>query len=253
MRRDAAPCVHLEWDSKFFGCRIARARAPRLDETELARILGWTREESVDCLYLLLDAGDLEGAMRAQAAGFCMVDARVTLDCDPDDLAGTPGEEPPPGISPCAPQDVAALTEIARVSHTDSRFYADGRFSEERCGALYATWIENNCAGSAQEVLVARDDGRAVGYVSCHENADGSGQIGLIAVAGEARGRRLGQHLVRGSLIWFAARGRCPARVVTQGRNVRALRTFEGAGFRTRCVELWFHLWPTERARGTSG
>jgi ribosomal protein S18 acetylase RimI-like enzyme len=250
---DSAPCIHLEWDSKFFGRRIARARASRLGETELARVLGWAREESVDCLYLLLGAGDLEGAIRAQATGFCMVDVRVTLDRDLSDLAGAVGDELPPAITPCTPQDIAALIEIARVSHTDSRFYADGRFPQERCGALYATWIENSCAGSAEEVLVARDDGRAVGYVTCHENADGSGQIGLIAVADEARGRRLGHHLVRGSLIWFATRGRSPVRVVTQGRNVAALRTFEDAGFRTRSVELWFHLWPTEKTRGASG
>ncbi len=250
---DSAPCVYLEWDSEFFGCRIARVRALRLGEAELARILGWMREQSIDCLYLLLDAGDLEGAVRAQAAGFRMVDARVTLDCDPGELADVAGCELPPDIAPCTPRDVAALVEIARVSHATSRFYADGHFPEERCSALYATWIENSCAGSAEAVLVARDDGRAVGYVTCHENADGSGQIGLIAVAGEARGRGVGQRLVRGALIWFAARGRSPVRVVTQGRNVEALRTFEGVGFRTGCVELWFHLWPTEQARGASG
>jgi ribosomal protein S18 acetylase RimI-like enzyme len=249
---DSAPCAHLEWDSAFFGCRVARARASRLDEPELTRILDWTREESIDCLYLLLEAGDLEGAMRAQAAGFRTVDARVTLDCDPSGVAGAAGDELPPGVTPCTREDVAALTEIARVSHTTSRFYADGRFPEERCGALYASWIESSCAGSADEVLVARDDGRAVGYVSCHENADGSGQIGLIAVAIEARGRGVGGRLVRGALIRFAARGRRPVRVVTQGRNVEALRTFEGAGFRTCCVEQWFHLWPAEKLRGAS-
>jgi len=250
---DSAPCVHLEWDSEFFGCRIARARASRLGQAELARILGWTREKSIDCLYLLLDAGDLEGAARAQAAGCRMVDARVTLDCNPSDVASAAGGELPPGIAPCTSRDVAVLTEIARVSHTASRFYADGRFPEERCGALYAVWIEKSCAGSAEEVLVARDDGRAVGYVTCHENTDGSGQIGLIAVAGEARGRGVGCRLVRGALIRLAARGRSPVRVVTQGRNVEALRTFEGVGFRTCCVELWFHLWQTEKVRGASG
>jgi ribosomal protein S18 acetylase RimI-like enzyme len=139
------------------------------------------------------------------------------------------------------------------VSHTASRFYADGHFPEERCGALYAAWIEKRCADSIEQVLVARDGGRAIGYMAYHENADGSGQLGLSAVAVEARGRGVGGRLVRGALIRLAARGRSPVRVVTQGRSVEALRTFEGVGFRTCCVEQWFHLWPTEKVRGASG
>jgi hypothetical protein len=33
------------------------------------------------------------------------------------------------------------------------------------------------------------------------------------------------------------------ATVVTQGRNVAAQRTYQGAGYRTSRTSLWFHRW----------
>ena len=77
--------------------------------------------------------------------------------------------------------------------------------------------------------------------------------IGLIAVAADMRGRGVGRRLVRSALSWCVARGRFPARVITQARNAEALRTFEGAGFRTCREQLWFHLWPGEEPRGAAG
>ncbi len=236
-----APCTQLAWDSDFFGIEIARLRAPTLDEAALDEVRVWARKTGVRCVYCLLQADDGESIRVAERGGLRLVDIRVTLERS---LAGvSPGLAP--GLRNASAEDVALLREIARVSHRDARFHYDPGFPDERCDELYATWIENSCQGFAAGVLVADDGAGAQGYISCHlDGAEGS--IGLIAVSDAARGRGAGRRLVDGSLAWFAQRNLERAVVVTQGRNVGALRMYERSGFLARSVELWYHLWPSD-------
>ena len=56
-------------------------------------------------------------------------------------------------------------------------------------------------------------------------------------MSGSAKGKQ-------DAVAWRCAeRGLSDVTVVTQGRNVPALRTFESCGFRTTDVGLWFHKW----------
>jgi ribosomal protein S18 acetylase RimI-like enzyme len=80
--------------------------------------------------------------------------------------------------------------------------------------------------------------------MSCHADEDlSTGSLGLMSVAPEARGQGLGRQLVSGAVAWLRERGLERVTVVTQARNVRALRTFEACGFRVADVALWFHKW----------
>ena len=266
-------CEVLAWDSEFFGCRIGRiipleapieAKGGRLDPGLLAEVDAWCRAEAIDCLYFLADSGDPATAAVAEAGGFRLVDLRVTLEGpltpDPSPIPSRPPGEGRPLTRPFRPEDLSELRRIAAVSHHDSRFYADPHFDRARCDELYATWIEKSCRGEAADtVLVAEHNGRPAGYISCilvppspgrgegmgegRQGGEGHGEIGLIAVAAEAWGRGLGKALVRASLDWFVDQGLPRARVVTQGRNVRAQRLYQAHGLFTRSIGLWFHRW----------
>jgi ribosomal protein S18 acetylase RimI-like enzyme len=230
---DAEPCVLLPWDSEFWGKRIGRVRGDRLAPVPVDT---WAREHSVACLYFLA-RDDPGAASAAEDGGFRLVDVRVELDRPAaGDEAST--------LRPAVPEDEAALRSVARSNHRITRFYADPRFPDERCDELYETWIARSLEGWADAVLVAGEPGAPDGYVSCHALAEGSaGSIGLIGVAPEARGRGVGRELVAGAVAWCRDRGLERVTVVTQGRNVPALRTFESCGFRTADVALWFHKW----------
>ncbi len=233
------PCRLLEWDSHFFGARIGRVEPSRLDATQVAGILAWASSESIDCLYYLADARDRESAHAAEAAGFRLVDARVTRERV---LKGVE-ETSDPELGPVRDEEIDALCAIARRNHLDSRFYCDPRFPDERCDELYATWMRNSCAGEADAVLVARQGGRPVGYVTCELDEQDGGGIGLVGVDPDTRRRGLGSRLVGGALGWFATHGRARVHIVNQGRNVAIARVLERLGFRTRSVEHWYHLW----------
>jgi dTDP-4-amino-4,6-dideoxy-D-galactose acyltransferase len=233
------PCRLLEWDSQFFGRRIARVCAARIGPADVERIEEWADAEAVECLYYLAPSEDQQSIRTAERAGFLLADVRLTRE---HDLAGV-SRALPESIEPFRPEDVPALRAIARVSHRDSRFYFDTHFPRDRCDALYETWIEKSCAGDESEVLVARHAGSVAGYVTCELGDDEWGAIGLFAVAAESRGSGFGHRLLEGALTWFAAQGCRRARVASQARNVAGSRAYEGVGFRTLSVEHSYHLW----------
>jgi len=216
----------LEWDSEFWGVRIAQISNVDADR--------WARDNDVACAYLLVPAADPEQAHHAESAGYRLMDVRVELDAPPSSSQSA--------ARPHRDADVDRLRAIARTNHGDTRFYADPRFPRDRCDELYDTWIRRSCEGWADVVLVADADGVPAGYVSVHNRAD-HGSIGLIGVDARARNRGLGETLVRSALTWCAEHELAECRVVTQGRNVAAQRVFQRSGFRTRSVDFWFHKW----------
>ena len=230
------PCRILDWDTAFFGIRIARVCGRRVSAGEMPAVLDWCAGERVRCLYLLAAADDAETASSAESHGFHLVDIRVTLGREAANY-GMPG-----GVRAARAEDVPELEKIAASSHTDSRFYFDGNFPRSRCAELYAAWIRQSCAGDAQAVLAIEREGRPAGYITCHWDGE-TGRIGLLAVAEWARGSGAGRALVEGAISTFDAQGARGVSVVTQGRNLASQRSYQRCGFVTQSVELWYHRW----------
>jgi dTDP-4-amino-4,6-dideoxy-D-galactose acyltransferase len=237
-RQDAPPAHLLEWDSTFWGVTVGRVAGETLTVDGWAAVDAWARARNVDSLYFLASSDDPQTTRIAQDAGFLLVDVRVELTqpSRPVDVARR--------VRPFDPGDLPTLRSIARMSHENTRFYADPHFPRERCSDLYDTWIVRSCEGWADAVLVAEVEGRAAGYVTCHlDAASRRGSIGLIAAAAHVRSKGLGRELVIGALHWCRAQDMTEVSVVTQGSNVRAQRTFQACGFRTSATGLWFHRW----------
>lgn len=235
-------CEHLEWDSRFFGMRIAKVNVNRLSGSQVEEVLNWCRSQRIDCLYFLSEAGDGNTVCCVEQAGFALVDVRVTLEAA-DFKASAPELSEAVRIRPSELRDIPALKAIARLTHRDTRFYFDGHFPADLCDALYETWIEKSCRGFAETVHVAEINGCLAGYISCHRRDSSSGQIGLLGVAVEMQGKKIGSALVRSALGWFERIGIKRVEVVTQGRNIRAQRLYQNCGFRTGSLRLWYHKW----------
>lgn len=234
-------CRLVDWDSEFFGRRIARIEPALLVRTGMPAAREWCAREHIDCAYLLADVGDQAVHDLAQADGFRLVDVRLTLESVvPPPVTRVPAERLV--IRAAGSGDVNLLQSIARESHRDTRFYADGNFDRTRCDDLYDLWIAKSCAGWADHVLVAETEGVAAGYLTCHLT-DRVGQIGLVAVAASLRRRGAGLALIAAAGEWFAQHGAERMSVVTQGRNVAALSLYQAAGMTVRKIQLWFHKW----------
>jgi dTDP-4-amino-4,6-dideoxy-D-galactose acyltransferase len=214
----------LEWDSEFFRIPIGRVEVDYFAPDFEHELKPWCAERRIACLYVL---GPSDGEAPP-------VDLRVTYEWDVEG-----GEAPAPVVRLAVGKDIPALETLARVSHRDSRFYADGRFDKTRCDDLYATWIRRSVEGWADAVWVAVHDGEPAGYLTCHRQ----GAIGLVAMAQHARGRGLGRQLMNASKNYFRANGVGRVQVVTQGRNTGARALYESCGFRLEGVRYWYHLW----------
>ena len=125
MNAGSEPCEFLEWDSRFWGLRIGRVCGDRLSLGAVERIDAWCTEHAIRCLYFLSDANDFESARLAEAAGFRLVDTRMTYarQVTDDDLCG--------GDMRLADEaDIPELRRIASTSYQTTRFYFDARFPQ---------------------------------------------------------------------------------------------------------------------------
>jgi dTDP-4-amino-4,6-dideoxy-D-galactose acyltransferase len=245
----AADCEILDWDSAFFGYRIARYRGTRCLAVDMPSILAECAAQAIDCLYVLVDGTDTESIsnLLRHRAGFA--DIRVTFGTAGDGAAARPAAAEVGLVRPASAADIPALVRIASSSHVDTRFYADRHFDRARCSRLYEIWIEKSCAGYADAVFVVdAEPGQPAGYVTCHRgDRSNTGRIGLFAVTEERQGRGFGNALLGAAFGWFAAAAITDVTVATQLRNVRALRFYSRSGLAIRSVEYWFHLWPREK------
>lgn len=242
-------CEILEWDSEFFGYRIARVLESLLTPERASAIDDWSREHGVECLYFLADFHDRETVRAAEGAGFAFVDARLTLERKSLGKDSTADPRIPDGvlIRPARPEDIADLAPIAGAIHSDTRFFWDLHFARERCEALYRLWFKKSCEGLAERVFVAEIDKRPMGYVTCQLGATESvGSIGLLGLSPEAQGRGIAPALVGTAVHWFDDRGVESVSVVTQARNMGAQRVYQRCGFLSREMQLWYHKWFVE-------
>jgi dTDP-4-amino-4,6-dideoxy-D-galactose acyltransferase len=244
---DLAPCELLPWDTEFFGFRIARVCGDTLRQEQAEQIDGWCRSNRIRALYFLSRADDPATIQTAEQHGCGLVDIRVTFEYLPMNLHDPVRPGLPDGIRirVVQPDDLPGLQAMARTGHTDTRFFSDFHFARQRAEELYSTWVTLESQGRAQRVLVASSAAnQPLGYVSCHLNpVRREGQIGLVGVSPEVRGRGIGKNLILAAMDWFKTQGAQEVTVVTQGRNQAAQRLYESCGFRNRNLQLWYHKW----------
>ncbi|MGB1286737.1 MAG: GNAT family N-acetyltransferase, partial [Aggregatilineales bacterium] len=226
----------------FFGMRIARVLADGVTPDFMTELNVWSQSEQIDCLYLLLDAGDSQSIDVAEHNDFHLRDIRMNFQVKrPAEINLLSDDH----IRLSYDSDVDPLRQIARTAYSDTRFYHDPCFPRDKCDAMYETWLVKSLTSDfATAVLVAELDGQPVGYMSVSYDAQTqTGQIGLVGVSSEVRGRGIGKRLLQHTLQWFWQQGANEVHVVTQGRNIGAQRLYQACGFRTANVALWYHRW----------
>jgi ribosomal protein S18 acetylase RimI-like enzyme len=245
-------CQELPWDTSWWGFSTARVNSPPRDEADVRAIDAWCRLNRIRLLYFLCPSDDVGAARRAESSGFHLVDIRVTLE------RRSSGPRAPHGAGPegvklrlAGADDAGRLGDLAAAGFRGTRFYADPGLPDARCDDLYRVWMEQECAGQADTVVVAEVSGEIAGYLSYSVDRNGPGAtIGLVGVAAPYRGMGIGSLVLTEALSLLGDSGVTEVAVVTQGRNVEALRLYERHGFLTVDTSFWFHKWystPTDR------
>ena len=210
----------LEFDSQWFGCRIGRFDGDPAEADQ------WGKDNSVACLYTLLPLSQISKVHEAAARGFRLVDVRVEFVARTGLLINS--------TRYANPDDREAIKEMAFRSFQKTRFHNDRLFDRDRVNAMYANWALT----SEGETLVVDADNARAGFVVVGET-----HLELIAVDPAYRGQGYGGMLARAALGHAHGRGRRELRVVTQGGNHAAQRTFQSSGFELVDTSLWLHKW----------
>ena len=237
--------VPLPWDSAVLGQSVARATVAGLEASAVRALLTEIRQRDLALTYLFGHPADTDAGTLLREAGAALVDERTTYvrPVDPQ-LAG---HIPEGVVSFAGPWPDAELRALGIASGQYSRFRTDPRMPRHVFEQIYEAWVARSVAGEIADIVYVYREGtqtpaRCLGLVTVGV-ANGRADIGLLAVAPEARGRGTGRALVRAAGAWAAARGVSVEQVVTQGSNAPARRLYESSGYRVESVIPVYHLW----------
>jgi dTDP-4-amino-4,6-dideoxy-D-galactose acyltransferase len=135
------------------------------------------------------------------------------------------------------------LVDLSIQSGQFSRFKLDPRLNH-KFEEFYTLWIENSLSGSfADKVLAAYDEDRVVGVVTLQKKDPFTGKIGIIAVDGNFRGKKIGHKLLESAENYFYELGVKELEVVTQKENKGACNFYEKNGFTVKDIKHVYHFW----------
>ena len=236
----------LGWDSNFFQIQIGKLTENRLTPKRHYEAMSLVGGGELDCLYAFLDPMDeITAELVARSHGFLLADTRVVYTMSKNTWLESPSPPIPRYIELTDPKrkDIEELRQAAADLHTVSRFHFDAHF-RNRAQTLYNIWLNQYLNGETGKLIVIRDAERIVAFVGCTVE-DGIGELVLVSVHPEARGRGFGKKVVIAACDHLTKHGNGveELKVKTQLRNVPANRCYEGAGFRVRSVEHAYHIW----------
>ena len=247
MNDQKAPCQFLDWDTEFFGYRIARLNGTRLEPVLLKAVFDWCKAQNIECLYFLAETNDPQTVWLAEEHNFNLVEIRITLErslLDWNPETRPRAAEEGVSIRDVEQADIPVLQEIARSSYVDSRYFFDRHFTEENWRSYYATWIKKSCTGGADLALAAVKDGEVIGYITgLIDKENNTGIYELTGVNESARRSGVGQELFRSGLDWYARNNVPSIWVATQGRNVATQRMIQRHAFLTKSCQFYYHKW----------
>lgn len=232
----------LEWDTEFFGMKVARITELVRNEAELTDILLSLKASSTALVYWPSDR--IVNQDTISRLGGKLVDSKMTFAID---FRVFPVEE---YVSSNIIEQYTSsmcnkeLESLAIQSGEYSRFAKDTNIPQDKFFALYKIWIDRSIRKEiAEEVLAIREGERIVGLITLG-NKNGRGDIGLLAVDRNYRGKRYGEKLVQAAQRWFVDNGYRCGQVITQGANIQACNLYKKCGYSIENVEYFYHFWP---------
>ena len=226
--------VPLQWDSDFFGLRIAKAVvASEEDIVALYRQAELLRNH-YELIYIFS-----EPSLKMPFENARLVDRKAVFS-----LSTPKHFEVNPAIE-CWDKSVAsdALISLALVSGKYSRFKLDDSFPAGSYERLYTRWIEQSVnKAMATEVFCYIVDDAPRGLLTL-DFRDGQGIIGLVAVDEEYQHRGIGKALIGHAVSYVHEHQGVGLSVATQMDNEPACRLYSGCGFLLDSVTKIWHWW----------
>ena len=241
----------LEFDTHLAGFKIARILPSRLDELALSNLLAELKQQDVHLVYWLADGDDVKtnqaaannhGFLASQHVTY-LVDL-VSLNFDEKEFVTIyPALQKYPVEFYQDNQVSPELEQLALAAGSYSHFKMDPKFPQELFFKIYHEWIKNSVNKSiARDIIAIKDQDKVVAMTTLGVK-NNRGDIGLLAVAANFRGKNFGTRIVTAAQLYFISQGFTLAQVVTQVVNAPARCLYEKCGFKPEKFENFYHFW----------
>ena len=228
----------LEWDSNFFGFKVAKIGKDFLIERPYD-LLWSLYKENVELVYYTSTIPASEELLTNDWYSIQLVSERVPILKEMtnkteihEKISSFQGSEP-----------TEDLVTLALLAGRKGRFGNDPNISEETYKALFKEWITNSVKRIvADDVLVYRSGNRIVGFATI--KVEGStGYAPLLAVSREFEGTGVSFALMRAIETRLIENNCKYVMSGTQAINRKALATFQRYGLEPQPPEFVYHLW----------
>lgn len=228
----------LDWDTHFFGRKIAKIVVGGPDEGYVEEKLQEYKLLDFDLVYVFLP-GSVKLSDRLCTSYHCKL-----VDCKMVYRAAIGGEyEVAPSIMEFQ-GEASELYTLGLQAGRDSRYRMDDYFAPDDFEKLYKTWIDNSVAGPmADKIFVFKEQLHHIeGFVTVKMQGD-EAFIGLIAIEARQRGKGIGSRLIAAAKRYVKDSRITSLYVATQKQNVPACTFYERNGFILKSETNIYHAW----------
>ena len=238
---------HIQWDSDFFGIKIANLICAPKTQQEFESIVADLKRESYKVCYWTFPYNNSECSIIAKNNPDKVVinSDRVTFKANPKSLENTSSF----GVTLFNKNSGVNgdLVDLACEAGLYSRFATDKRFGSQARKRLYKEWIESCVRGElADDIFVIYNQQKIAGLIAVKYGT--IAKIALVAVGSEYRRQGYGDALISTAFDCAAQKGCSEIEVVTQGDNVQAMSLYKKSGFCEIQRQKVCHIWVDAKA-----
>jgi dTDP-4-amino-4,6-dideoxy-D-galactose acyltransferase len=228
----------LNWDSGFFGYNVAVAKITDPAYEDLEEIITDAFSSGIKLLYIFSTKPISHIDLLEKYHGK-LVDKKVIFKKSLSQFNFVKDDN----IDEYKENNVSAeLKDLAFQSGEYSRFKIDNRLPVQAFEKLYTIWIENSIQGkTADKVYIFNVNGLIAGFITVSIK-DNFGEIGLIAVNNDFRGKAIGTKLIQTVENFVFSAKKDLLKVATQLDNQLACKFYEKNGFEIDSITHVYHF-----------
>ncbi len=187
---------HTEWDTAFFGFKVAKLECSDLNKELLKKCIERAREKKIMCIYCLSDP---ENEVILKSVGFKKFDEKIEY------IFNIQEDEPFENIKieEVKSEDIPKIKKIASKAFRGmTRFYRDPHFDPKKIDILYEKWVENLVNDKDSTILIIKENDNIAAFNGISIK-NGDGRIELIAVDEHYKNKGYGKLLIKQAYKFF--------------------------------------------------
>jgi len=233
--------TNLKWDSDFFGFNVAKLNTNNIDDAQLKATLNELKNKNYKLIYWSVSPDNYNlNKIAINNKGF-LIDKKTTYSTNFKDKFIADNNPNIIEYTDSVPNQ--ELISLALQCGSYSRFKIDKNFIPNRYNDLYSLWINNSLQKRlADIVFVYTNNNNLHGLITLY-SVNNIGNIGLIGVDDNYRGKSIGTELINSAKRYFFNKNIFIMNVVTQLDNKIACKFYEKCGFKIIKIENYYHFW----------